>query len=60
MHSQVDVCFNPTLFPGSGAFIVKRNAIHSRLAAGAQEQAPRIGVVVFPALCDGLVVAAQL
>jgi len=35
-------------------------AVHSCVAAGVEEQSPSIGVVVFPALCDCVVVAGQL
>jgi DNA-binding NarL/FixJ family response regulator len=52
--------FDPALFPRGRSFFREGYAVHSCIAAGVEEQAPRIGVVIFPALCDDPVVTGQL
>jgi len=54
MHSEVDIGFDPALFPRSRSVDIESNAIDPRIAPRVEEQAPRVGVVVFPALCEGL------
>jgi hypothetical protein len=60
MYSEADVCFDPALFPRGRSLFREGDAVHSCIAAGITEQTPCIGVVVFPALCDGVIVAGQL
>ena len=36
MHSKVDVCFDPTLFPRCCSLVVEGDAVHSRIAAGVE------------------------
>ncbi len=52
MNAKVYVRFNPTLFPGSGALIIKRYAIPSRITSSVEKETPGVGVIVFPALCN--------
>ena len=60
MHPNVDVCFDPALFPRGRSLFSKRDAVHSCIAASIEQQTPCIGIVIFPALCDGVVVTSQL
>ncbi len=36
MHSKVDVCFDPALFPRCRSLVVEGDAVHSRIAAGVE------------------------
>jgi hypothetical protein len=60
IRSEVDVGLDPALFPRGRSLFREGYAVHSCIAAGVEEQAPRIGVVIFPALCDDPVVTGQL
>ena len=59
MHSQVDVGFDPALFPRSRPVDIERNAIDPCIAPRVKEQAPRVGVVVFPSTPNDIVLSVD-
>jgi hypothetical protein len=59
MHSKVDVCFDPALFPRGRSLFSERDTVYSCIAAGVEEQATYRSSRL-PCLCDGLVVSGQL
>ena len=56
---KIDVCGDPAFFPGLRTVLIGRNSIRPGIAAGIEQQAPRLCVIIFPAIGQDTFVAIQ-
>ena len=59
MNAQVDISRDPTFFPWVSPVLVKRYSVDAGVPASIKQEAPGIGVVVFPALRERLLMTGQ-
>jgi len=55
-----DVRGDPAFFPGLGTALIERNSIRPGIAAGIEQQAPCLCVIIFPAIGQDTFVPIQL
>jgi hypothetical protein len=55
-----DVRGDPAFFPGLGTALIERNSIRPGIAAGIEQQAPCLCVIIFPAIRQDTFVPIQL
>ena len=55
----MDVSRDPAFFPGLRTALIERNSIRPGIAAGIEQQAPCLSVIIFPAIGQDTFVPIQ-